>query len=116
MVFKERRKKPRRPADAMEGKADSEVAQQAEDDFTVVARCNRLLGLWAAERLGITGDAAEAYAKEVVVSGVGPGQDVVRMVMKDFADKGVDMTEDGLRHEKAALLEVARKSVEAQQS
>ena len=39
-------------------------------------------------------------------------QDVVRKVMKDFADKGVELTEDRLRHEMAALLEVARRPVE----
>jgi hypothetical protein len=118
MVFKERRKKSRQTADAKEEKAGSEIARQTQDDFTVVVQCNKLLGLWAAERLGITGDAVEAYAMEVVASDfeeVGD-QDVVRKVMKDFADKGVDLTEEQLRHEKAALLEVARRSVEAQRS
>ena len=118
MVFKERRKKRRRPPDVKETKGESDFARQTEDDFTTVARRNKLLGLWAAEKLGITGDAAEAYAKEVVRSDfeeVGDGG-VVRKVMKDFADNGVELTEDGLRHEMATLLDVARKSVEAQQS
>ena len=114
MVFTERRKKRRRPADVKEAKGESEFARQTEDDFTAVVRRNKLLGLWAAERLGITGDAAEAYAMEVIRSDfeeVGD-QDVVRKVMKDFADKGVELTEDRLRHEMAALLEVARRPVE----
>ena len=115
MDFKERRKKPRHSRDAKDGQGESEFARHAEDDFTVVARCNKLLGLWAAETRGIIGDAANTYAMEVVASDfeeVGD-QDVVRKVMKDFADKGIDMTENQLRREKSALLDVARRSVEA---
>ena len=114
MVFKERRKTRRRPADVKDMKGESDFAHQSEDDFTALARRNKLLGLWAAERLGITGDAAEAYAKEVIRSDLEEvgDQGVVRKVMKDFADKGVELTEEQLHHEMAALLEAARRSIE----
>ena len=114
MVFKERRKKRRPSADVKKTKGESEFARQTEDDFIAIARRNKLLGLWAAERLEITGDAAAAYAKEVVRSDLEEvgDQGVVRKVMKDFADKGVELTEEQLHHEMAALLEVARRSVE----
>ena len=39
-----------------------------EQKFKAMARRNRLLGLWAAEQLGMSGDAATAYAKEVVAA------------------------------------------------
>ncbi len=84
----------------------------------MVARRNKLLGLWAAERMGMTGDAAEAYVKVVIAADFeGPGDDhVVRRVMADFADKGVDMAQDRLRREMVALLDVARGQIEAEDS
>ena len=118
MVFKERRKTSRRPADVKDKGPGSDFHQRSEEDFKVTARRNKLLGLWAAAGMGIAGDAAEAYAKEVIASDFEePGDNgVVRKVMKDFADKGVDMTANRLRQEMAALREVARKQFEAQRS
>lgn len=71
----------------------------AEQKFKAEARRNKLLGLWAAEKLGITGADANAYAKEVIDSDMEePGvEDIIRKVMGDFADKGVAMTADELR-------------------
>ena len=55
------------------------------------ARRNKLLGLWAAEKLGLTGDDADAYAKEVVMADFEEAgdDDVFRKVRKDFDAKGV---------------------------
>ena len=47
---------------------EKKFALDEEQKFKAEARRNRLLGLWAAEKLGITGDAATAYAKEVVAA------------------------------------------------
>ena len=47
---------------------EKKFALDEEQKFKAGARRNRLLGLWAAEKLGITGDAANAYAKEVVAA------------------------------------------------
>ncbi len=118
MVFKERRKTPRRPADAKGTGPESDFDRRSEEDFRVTARRNKLLGLWAAETMGLSGDAAEAYAKEVIASEFDEpgGNGVARKVMKDFADKGADVTEDRLRQEMAALNEVAWKQIEAQRS
>ncbi len=115
MVFKERRKKPRRDADVKDKGHETDLVREGEMEFIVAARRNKLLGLWAAERMGITGDAAQAYSKEVVVSDLEePGDDdVVRKVMKDFAEKGADITEDRLRREMDAFLEVARRQTES---
>jgi hypothetical protein len=116
MALTERRKTQRRPADAKDKGPESDLNRLSEEVFKVTVRRHKLLGLWAAERMGITGDAAEAYAKEVIGSDFEePGSNgVVRMVMKDLANKGVDMNEDRLRQEIAILHEVARRQIEAQ--
>ena len=47
-----------------------------ELDFKVQGRCNKLLGVWGAEKLGCDGAAVEAYAKEVIASDFDkPGDD-----------------------------------------
>ena len=112
MVYKgskERRKKPRRPADAKDKGLASDFVRQSEMEFKVIARRNKLLGLWAAEMMGMTGETAKEYSIEVVVSNIEePGDDgVVRKVMKDFAERGVGESEDQLRQEMDALLGVA---------
>ena len=53
---------------------ESKFAHDEELRFKATARRNKLVGLWAAEKNGVTGDAADAYAKEVV--------------MADFAEAG----------------------------
>ena len=97
MAFKERRTKRRQRADAKDKGHESDYVRDQEIEFKKVARRNKLLGLWVAETLGMTGAAAEAYGKEVVAANFdGPGH-VVRKVMKDLAEKGADVTEDQLR-------------------
>ena len=78
--------------------------------FKVSARRNRLLGLWAAEKLGLRGDAAEAYAKEVVMADFDkPGDDdVLDKVLKDLTAKGVPATSATVRTEMERLSAVAR--------
>lgn len=69
--------------------------------FKAEARRNRLLGMWAAEHLGLEGDAATAYAKEVVAADFeepGP-EDVIRKVMGDFKEKSVDVSEHLVRRQ-----------------
>lgn len=67
--------------------------------FRAESRRNKLLGLWLAELFGFTGEAAENYAKEVVVADMDePGiEDVMRKVMADIEDKGAPVTEQQVR-------------------
>src|SRR6266536_3398583 len=86
-----------------------------EKKFKAEARRNKLLGLWVAEKLGITGDAAAAYAKEVVAADfeeAGDG-DVVRKVMADLTAKGVALTEPQLRVKMDELMAQAVMQVKA---
>jgi len=78
---------------------EKKYALDEEQKFKAEARRNRLLGMWVAEKLGMSGDAATAYAKEVVASDFeesGDG-DVVRKVLGDLGAKGVALTEPQLR-------------------
>lgn len=87
---------------------ESKHAHDGEREFKVMARRNRLLGLWVAEKFGFHGDAAQAYAKEVVMSDLEePGDDdVVRKVMGDFRKNDIAISESELRAEMARLLGV----------
>lgn len=62
-----------------------------ELQFKATARCNRLLGMWAAERLGLSGEAAISYAKDIVAAEVATlGQGVVlQKLSRDLADKDI---------------------------
>ena len=74
---------------------EKKFALDEEQKFKAEARRNKLLGLWAAEKLGKTGDAAAAYAKEVVASDFEEAgdADVLRKVTQDLAGKGVSEAE-----------------------
>ena len=88
---------------------EKKFALDEEQKFKAEARRNKLLGLWAAEKLGIAGDAANAYAKEVVASDfeeAGDG-DVLRKVMGDINAKGVALTEQQIRVKMDELMAVA---------
>ncbi len=78
---------------------EKKFALDEEQKFKAEARRNKLLGLWVAEKLGLSGEAANAYAKDVVAAEFQePGDaDVVRKVMGDLAAKGVAITEQQIR-------------------
>jgi hypothetical protein len=65
--------------------------REQELAFKVKARRNHLLGLWAAGQLGLTGDAAEAYAVKIIdpVSHLHGDKDIVAKIVADFQAKGV---------------------------
>jgi hypothetical protein len=88
---------------------EKKFALDEEQKFKAEARRNKLLGLWAAEKLGMTGDAASAYAKEVVAADFEqPGdQDVLHKVLGDLAAKGKAVTESEIRAKMGELLAVA---------
>jgi hypothetical protein len=69
--------------------------------FKITARRNRLLGMWAAERLGLLGDAAEAYVKHVVDAQFQPGGDkqVIDKVTADLSAKDPSITAARVRFE-----------------
>jgi hypothetical protein len=94
---------------------EKKFALDEEQKFKAEARRNRLLGMWAAEQLGITGDAATAYAKEVVAADFDEAgdADVMRKVAGDFKAKGVAITEAQVRAKMDELMAVAAAQVKA---
>jgi hypothetical protein len=84
--------------------------------FKVTARRNRLLGLWAAEQLGLSGAEADAYARSIVAADFEkPGDDdVLHKVMADLSGKGVQVSEHALRKRLADLTQVAKDQIAKQ--
>ncbi len=103
----------------MNGLDDREKGYEAkyrldeETRFKIAARRNKLLGLWAAERMGLSGDHAGDYAKEVVMADFAkPGdEDVLEKVLKDLTAKGLDTTNAEIRKEMDQLTETARTQI-----
>ena len=85
---------------------EKKFAHDEELRFKAEARRNKTLGLWAAEKLGLSGAAADAYAKEVVVADFdAPGDnDVFEKVRKDFEAKKVAVSPQELRKKMDELL------------
>jgi len=94
---------------------EKKYALDEEQKFKAEARRNKLLGLWVAEKLGISGDAANTYAKEVVVAAFEEAGDanVVRKVLGDLTAKGEAMTEPQLRVKMDELMAQAVAQVKA---
>jgi hypothetical protein len=94
---------------------EKKFAHDEELKFKAMARRNKLLGMWAAEKLGITGPAAEAYAKEVVAADFEePGdEDVFRKIRRDFDAKKVAQTDPQIRKAMDDLLETAIAQIKA---
>jgi hypothetical protein len=92
---------------------EAKYAHDEETAFKISARRNKLLGLWAAELMDKSGQAAEDYAKEVVVADMDePGEeDVYRKVMGDLQSRNIDISEHRLRRKMAELLDIAREQV-----
>lgn len=83
-----------------------------ETQFKVNIRRDKLLGLWAADKLGLNGDAAAAYALTVVDAEFSePDHDASHKVARDFAAKGIAMDADDLQREFVRFQEVARKQL-----
>ena len=99
--------------DEREKAYESRFAHDEELRFKSVARRNKLLGAWAAEQLGHTGEAADAYVRSVVRADFEePGdEDVFRKVRADFDAKGVDRSDARIREHMAELIAVAREQI-----
>ncbi len=92
---------------------EKKFALDEEQRFKAEARRNKLLGLWAAEKLGKSGDDAAAYAKEVVAADFEEAgdADVLRKVVADLTSKGI--SEADIRKKMDELLATAVAQVKA---
>lgn len=78
---------------------ERKFAHDQELKFKATARRNKLLGLWAAEKMGLTGDEAEAYALEVVKADFAEAgdEDVFRKIRADFDAHNVNQSDHQIR-------------------
>ena len=93
---------------------EKKFAHDEELRFKAQARRNKLLGLWAAEKLGKSGDDAEAYAMEVVKSDFEEAgdEDVFRKVRADFDANSVDQSDHQIRRSMDELLGTAMEQIQ----
>ena len=94
---------------------ESKFAHDEEMLFKANARRAKLLGLWAAEKLGLSGAEAEAYAKSMVVADFEEAgtEDLFRKVRKDFDAKKVAQSDHQIRRQMDELLAVAVEQIKA---
>ncbi len=95
---------------------ENKFAHDEDLRFRAIARRNKLLGLWAAEKLGKTGADAQAYATEVVRADFEEAgdEDVIRKVAGDFSVASVNVSDAELRLQLLNFLEEAAKQVSAE--
>ena len=101
--------------DKREEAFETKFALDEEQKFKAEARRNRLLGLWVASKLGMSGDEANTYAKEVVAAafeGTGPAA-LLRKAMTDLAAAGITLSELELRLKMNELMVQAVAQVKA---
>lgn len=95
---------------------EAKFALDAEQKFRAEARRNKLLGLWVAELLGLSGDAAKSYAAEVVAADFEEAgeEDVFRKVAADIRAKNLNVGEEAIRQKMAQLVAVASQQIVAE--
>ena len=80
--------------DKREEAFEQQFAHDEELKFKATARRNKLLGLWAAEKLGLSGAEADSYALSVVMADLEAVEhDVARKIRKDFDAKGINQSD-----------------------
>ena len=101
--------------DKREEAFEHQFAHDEELRFKATARRNKLLGLCAAEKLGLSGAEAENYAKSVVMADFEEAgdHDVLRKIRKDFDAKGVAMTDQQIRRTMDELMAKAVSDIKA---
>ena len=92
---------------------EAKFAHDEELRFKTMARCNKLLGNWAAAQLGLTGDAAVSYANELVTEHLESQtpEDILHKVATDLGPKGIPMEE--IAGKMQEYLHIALQQIEA---
>ena len=92
---------------------ENKFAYDSEMQFKAQARRNKLLGLWAAGKTGLSVDEAETYAKNMVVEGLQEAGDdnLIRKLASSFSEHGVEIAEAAVRAQIEVLMAEARDQV-----
>jgi hypothetical protein len=90
---------------------ENKFAHDADLQFKIIARRNKLLGLWAAEKMGLTEEEAMAYAIAVVQADFEEAgdEDVVRKLIGDLTSAGVETDDASIRAAMDAQMVEARR-------
>jgi hypothetical protein len=100
--------------DKREEAFEQRFAHDEELRFIATARRNKMLGLWAAEKLGLSGAEADSYALSVVMSAFeDSAHDVVNKIRKDFDAKGVAQSDHQISRQMTDLMAKAIEDVKA---
>ncbi len=87
-----------------------------ESEFKAQIRCAKLLGLWAAEQMGLTAAAAEAYARSLIDEQLSPGHhDIEQRLLRDLGQSKTDISPEKLQHQIARFSVLARDQIAAEQ-
>ena len=94
---------------------EKKFAHDEELQFKAGARRNKLLGLWAAEKMGLSGADSAAYAKSVVVADFEEAgdEDVFRKIRGDFDAKKIEQSDHQIRRTMAELMTTAIEQIKA---
>jgi hypothetical protein len=92
---------------------EKKFAHDEELRFKASARRNKMLGMWAAGKMGLTGAPAEVYAKEVVMAEFEADHDIFKKIRKDFDSKNVALTDQDIRHTMDELMAQAIAQIKA---
>jgi hypothetical protein len=103
--------------DKREEAFEERFAHDEELKFKATARRNKLLGLWAAEKLGLSGAEADSYALSIVMAdlegGQAGGHDVAQKIRKDFDAKGVTQSDHQISRTMTELMAKAVADIKA---
>ena len=101
--------------DKREEAFEQQFAHDEELKFKATARRNKMLGLWAAEKLGLTGAEADSYALSVVMVDFEDAgkHDVLHKIRKDFDAKGVDQSDHQIQRTMTELMAKAVADIKA---
>jgi hypothetical protein len=92
---------------------EKQFAHDEELRFKATARRNKMLGLWAAGKLGMSGPEADAYSKAIVTADLEAGADVFGKIRRDFDAKGVKESDHQIRRTMDELLAKAVADIKA---
>ena len=92
---------------------ESKFALDQEQEFKAIARRNKMLGLWAAEKMGLSADSAQEYGRAIVKADFEqPGEeDVYRKIAQDLEGAGLTVSEGEIRRKMDELQSIARDQI-----
>jgi len=97
---------------------ESKFAHDEQMNFRIIARRNRLLGEWAARKLGLSDEETAAYAKDVVRADFEEAgdEDVIRKVLGDLTAAGIEVSDTDIREALEHKTVEARRQIIQEQS